>query len=87
MVVGILALVGLCAYGLTGSCRRSRSCSDGSSMKKIDASQGQIGGRGFAQAGFIMGIIGTIIFVIAVIAFIVFFVALFSTDCFADGCD
>lgn len=86
MVLGILGLLGLCAYGLGGVLSPVALVLGRMSMKKIDASQGQVGGRGFAQAGFIMGIIGTIIFVLAVIAIAFFFVALFSTDCFGDGC-
>ncbi|MDX6296545.1 MAG: hypothetical protein QOI51_402 [Nocardioidaceae bacterium] len=37
------------------------------SMKEIDASGGQLGGRGKALAGFIMGIIGTVILVVGVL--------------------
>jgi len=39
------------------------------SMTEIDASGGQLGGRGQAQAGFIMGIIGSVFLAIALIAF------------------
>ena len=37
------------------------------SLKEIDASGGALGGRGKAQAGYIMGIIGTILLVVAVV--------------------
>jgi hypothetical protein len=37
------------------------------SMKEIDASGGQLGGRGKALAGFILGIIGTVILVVGVL--------------------
>ena len=40
-----------------------------SSMKSIDASQGRLGGRGRAQAGFVLGIIGSVLLVIGVILF------------------
>jgi hypothetical protein len=40
-------------------------------VDEIDASNGQLGGRGSAQAGYIMGIIGTILLGLAVI-FLVF---------------
>lgn len=86
MVVGILGLLGLCGYGLGAIISPVALVLGRMSMKKIDASQGQLGGRGFAQAGFIMGVIGTILFVLALIAIAVFFGALFSTDCFGDGC-
>ncbi|MPZ62792.1 MAG: DUF4190 domain-containing protein [Propionibacteriales bacterium] len=36
-------------------------------MDEIDASGGQVGGRGPAQAGFILGIIGSILLVIGVL--------------------
>ena len=41
------------------------------SMQEIDASGGQYGGRGQAQAGFIMGIIGSVLWVIGVVVWIV----------------
>jgi len=47
-----------------------------SSLREIDASGGALGGRGKAQAGMIMGIIGTVLIVVSVIAFL----ALFSTS-------
>jgi hypothetical protein len=37
------------------------------SMREIDASGGQLGGRGQAQAGFILGIVGAVIWAIAVV--------------------
>ncbi len=57
-----------------------------SSMKRIDASEGRLAGRGLAQAGFIMGIVGTVLFVLSVLVIGGFLVAMFSTDCFGDGC-
>lgn len=44
------------------------------SKRRIDASGGQLGGRGNAQAGFILGILGTILLVLAIIGVIVFIV-------------
>jgi hypothetical protein len=37
------------------------------SMKRIDASGGRLGGRGRAQAGFILGLVGTILLGIALV--------------------
>jgi Domain of unknown function (DUF4190) len=37
------------------------------SMKEIDASGGQLGGRGRALAGFVLGIIGTVFLAIGII--------------------
>ncbi len=36
-------------------------------VAEIDASQGQLGGRGSAQAGYVLGLIGTILLVLAVL--------------------
>lgn len=44
------------------------------SMKEIDASGGQLSGRGQAQAGFILGIVGAVIWVLG----IAFYVAMFG---------
>jgi hypothetical protein len=85
-VVGIVALTFACAYGFSLVLSPVALFLGRSAMKRIDRSQGQIGGRGFAQAGFIMGIIGTVLLVLVVAAVAVFFTALFSTDCFGDGC-
>jgi Domain of unknown function (DUF4190) len=40
-------------------------------VKEIDASGGQLGGRGMAQAGFILGVIGTVILALSLIAAVV----------------
>lgn len=55
MVLGILGLV-LCSFvapfaWITGK----------RTMDEIDASYGRLGGRGMAQAGYVMGIIGTVL--------------------------
>ena len=52
-------------------------------VDEIDASQGRLGGRGSAQAGYIMGIIGTVLLafgLIALVVWIILAVALFSTS-------
>ncbi|TCJ21353.1 DUF4190 domain-containing protein [Nocardioides jejuensis] len=85
-ILGLVALVGMCAYGFTLLLSPVALVLGRSSMKQIDASQGQLGGRGFAQAGFIMGIIGTVLLVLGVAVVAIFFTALFSTNCFGDGC-
>jgi len=41
--------------------------------REIDASQGQLDGRGMAQAGFVLGIVGTVIFGLALLLVIVVF--------------
>ncbi|MBO9520305.1 MAG: DUF4190 domain-containing protein [Nocardioidaceae bacterium] len=42
-------------------------------MREIDASQGRLGGRGTAQAGYILGIISTVLTVLAVVLVIAIF--------------
>lgn len=59
MVLGILGLVGMCAYGLGMVLAVPALVMGRISMNRITAANGQLGGRGLAQAGFIMGIIGT----------------------------
>lgn len=68
MVIGIVGLAGACMYGIGTLISPVALFLGRSSMKKIDASQGQLGGRGMAQAGFIMGIIGTVLLVLAILA-------------------
>jgi Domain of unknown function (DUF4190) len=40
-------------------------------VKEIDASQGSLGGRGMAQAGFILGIVGTALLGLVVLALLI----------------
>ena len=44
----------------------------GRAVREIDASQGQIGGRGAANAGRILGIVGTVLLVLAVLGLVLF---------------
>lgn len=85
-VIGIVGLTFACAYGFGLILSPVALFVGRSAMKRIDASQGQLGGRGFAQAGFIMGIIGTVLLVLGIAAVVAFFGLLFGTDCFGDGC-
>ena len=41
------------------------------SVTEIDASGGRLGGRGMAQAGFILGVIGTVILALSLIGVVV----------------
>jgi hypothetical protein len=54
-------------------------------MREIDASQGRLGGRGMAQAGYVLGIIGTILGVIGLIVVLLLFVGIFATGAHIDG--
>jgi hypothetical protein len=75
MITGIAALVMACAYGVGLLASPVALVLGRVSMKRIDRSEGQLGGRGYAVAGFVLGIIGTVLLVLAiaaVIALIVF---------------
>jgi hypothetical protein len=71
LVLGILALV-LC--GLLGPFAWSIGKS---TMNEIDASGGRWGGRGQAQAGYVMGIIGTVLLLLP-LAFLAIFAVTFG---------
>jgi hypothetical protein len=49
-------------------------------VDEIDASGGQLGGRGMAKAGYILGIIGTIVLAIGVLVFAVMISVGFQTQ-------
>ena len=68
MVIGIVSFVLACGYGIGLLGSPVALVMGRVSMKRIDQSGGQLGGRGMAQAGFIMGIIGTVLLVLALIA-------------------
>lgn len=65
MVLGILGLV-CCGLASPFAIWTGRKA-----MKEIDVSGGRLGGRGQAQAGFIMGIIGTVLWVLGVLFYVV----------------
>jgi Domain of unknown function (DUF4190) len=56
-----------------------------SALKDIRASQGQLGGEGKAQAGMVLGIIGTVLLILAVIAVVGFVVLLVASDTSSTG--
>lgn len=74
LVLGILGLV-CCGLAAPFALYLGRK-----SMQEIDASGGQYSGRGQAQAGFILGIIGCALWVFAVIIWIIGFGAAMSTN-------
>ena len=71
MIIGIVSLVGSCLYGVGLLGAPAALIMGRISMKRIDRSNGQLGGRGMAQAGFILGIIGSIFLALAIIALVV----------------
>ena len=71
MIVGIVSLVLACGYGI-GLLGAPVAWYLGSkSLREIDASQGRLGGRGMAQAGKVMGIIGTVLLGILLVVVVV----------------
>jgi hypothetical protein len=69
LVLGIVGILGnICCFG--GILSPVAIVLGFMGRKKADGSGGQVGGRGLAQAGMILGIIGTVIF----LAWIVFFI-------------
>lgn len=75
LVLGILGLLGNC-FCFGGILSPVALVLGRAGMKKSDSSGGQVGQRGLAKAGFILGIIGTIIFAIL----IAWFVLALATD-------
>ena len=71
MVIGIVSLVLACGYGIGLLGSPAAMIMGRVSMKRIDRSNGQIGGRGMAQTGFILGIIGTVLLVLGLILVVV----------------
>src|SRR6478609_9324326 len=83
MITGIAAIVLSCAYGLGLLAAPVALILGKVSMNRIKRSQGQLGGRGFALAGFILGIVGTVLLVLAIaVIVIVVIVAVNDPDAF-----
>ena len=74
MILGILGLVGGFSCFLPLVLSPVAWILGHKAMKEIDQSGGAFGGRGIAQAGFITGIIGTVILALGIIAIVVFVV-------------
>jgi|SRR3954447_20979974 hypothetical protein len=70
LVLGILGIV-VCSILSPFAWRMGRQ-----TVAEIDASQGQLGGRGAAQAGYVLGIIGTALLGLAVLLLVVWLVIL-----------
>ena len=75
LVLGIIGLVTGCAIVSPIALVLGRNA-----MKEIDASEGTQGGRGMAQAGFILGIIGTVILGLAVLSLLILIPVSISVD-------
>lgn len=53
-------------------------------MREIDASQGQLQGRSEAKAGFVLGIIGTVLLALAIAAIVLLVILTITVDNFWD---
>ena len=72
MVLGIIAVVGGVSCGLPLFAAPFAWWLGAKAKREIDAAGGQWGGRGNAQAGFVLGIIGTVLLVLGIAAIVVF---------------
>lgn len=86
MVLGIIGLTSLMCY-ITAVVAPFAWWIGAKAMKEIDANPGQYDGRGEAQAGKIMGIIGTILLILGIIAIAGFVTLLIASSDFREGFD
>jgi hypothetical protein len=75
MITGIAALVMSCAYGVGLLASPVALVLGKISMNRIDRSEGRLGGRGMAVAGFVLGIIGTVLLVLAIVVLVIVIIA------------
>jgi len=81
LVVGIVAIaLGLLGAGLGFVISPVAMVLGWRSKRRIDASNGQLGGRGNAQAGFILGLIGTIFLALGIVLLLLIVGLIFSHD-------
>jgi uncharacterized protein DUF4190 len=79
MITGIAAFVLACLYGIGLLASPVALVLGRVSMNRIKRSEGRLGGRGFAVAGFVLGIIGTVLLVI-VVAVVVILIVVYVND-------
>ncbi|MEP6814116.1 MAG: hypothetical protein ABI873_01050 [Marmoricola sp.] len=80
LVLGLVSVIGGCLCGLPLLVAPFAWVVGAKTKREIAASNGQLGGEGNAQAGFVMGIIGTVLLVLAVVAVVLVIVAGLATD-------
>ena len=83
LVLGIVGLVGGFLFGLPFVVSPVAWVMGRRTLREIDESGGALGGRSNAQAGYILGIIGTVLLGLAVVVLIlvlVFVLLVFSTS-------
>jgi hypothetical protein len=74
LVLGIVGLVGGVFFGLPFVVSPVAWVMGRRALREIDASGGALGGRSNAQAGYVLGIIGTVLLALAVVALILILV-------------
>ncbi|MDF1606042.1 DUF4190 domain-containing protein [Nocardioides sp. YIM 152315] len=80
MITGIAGLVMACAYGVGLLASPVALVLGRISMNRIDRSGGRLGGRGMALAGFILGIIGSVLLVLAIAGLIALIIVAANDD-------
>lgn len=73
LILGIIGVGGFFICGFTVLISPFAWATGSRAMKEIDANPGQYSGRGEAQAGYVMGIIGTVLLALGVIGVVLFF--------------
>jgi len=87
MVLGIVALTGFCLCYITIFLAPVAWYLGSKSVKEIDANPQALSGRGQANAGKILGIIGTIVMVLSLLAIAGFAVLMATSSDFRQGFD
>jgi hypothetical protein len=80
MITGIAGLVMACAYGLGLLASPVALVLGKVSMNRIARSEGRLGGRGMALAGFILGIVGTALLVLVIIGLVIVIIVAANDD-------
>jgi hypothetical protein len=86
LVLGILSFLGLCCYAIPGIALGITALILGRvALGRIRASNGTIGGQGMAQAGWILGLVATILGVVGGLVWFLFFVVFGLIGAFGSG--
>ena len=72
LVLGIVGASGALCCVLFGLCAPAAIITGHLGKQRADQSYGRIGGRGLAQAGFVLGIVGSAVFAIQLVILVVF---------------
>jgi hypothetical protein len=75
LVTGIVGVSGSLCCVLLGLAAPAAIVTGWLGMQRADQSYGRMGGRGMAQAGLVLGIIGCVLFLISLVLTVVFLAA------------